>query len=134
MESDDTELWEEVKRSIRPLKGKAIARSGTKHKTSIKKPLPVAREKTPESKPPSSPLPARQIRKLRRQDIPIEATLDLHGMTVEKAHGALTRFLGRARQKGMRCVEIVTGRGNPERGTGKLRRQLPLWLEQETGI
>ncbi|MDB5478057.1 MAG: Smr family protein, partial [Alphaproteobacteria bacterium] len=33
----------------------------------------------------------------------------------------------------LRCVEIVTGRGSPERGTGQLKRMLPLWL-QDGGI
>ena len=91
--------------------------------------------KPAEAKPVTkSPLPAKQVRKLRSQKIPIEATLDLHGMTLERAHKAVHSFLARARKNHVRCVEIVTGKGNPERGTGQLKRNLPLWLEQEPQI
>lgn len=53
-------------------------------------------------------------------------TLDLHGHTVQRAHAALHAFLRAAHAEGLRCVEIVTGRG--QREDGALRRELPHWL------
>jgi DNA-nicking Smr family endonuclease len=53
--------------------------------------------------------------------------LDLHGMTAQHAFAALRAFLRAAHADRVRCVEIVTGRGNGESG-GVLRRELPLWL------
>src|SRR5580658_2363717 len=53
--------------------------------------------------------------------------LDLHGMTAQHAFAALRAFLRAAHTDRVRCVEIVTGRGNGETG-GVLRRELPLWL------
>ncbi len=53
-------------------------------------------------------------------------TLDLHGHTVQCAHDALHGFLRAAHAEGLRCVEIVTGRG--QREDGALRRELPHWL------
>jgi DNA-nicking Smr family endonuclease len=53
--------------------------------------------------------------------------LDLHGMTVHHAYHALRTFLRAAHADHVRCVEIVTGRGNAE-GSGVLRRELPMWL------
>lgn len=53
--------------------------------------------------------------------------LDLHGMTAQRAFHALTGFLRLAHADGVRCVEIVTGRGSGENG-GVIRRELPLWL------
>ncbi len=53
-------------------------------------------------------------------------TLDLHGHTVQRAHDALHAFLRGAHSEGLRCVEIVTGRG--QREDGALRRELPHWL------
>ncbi len=53
-------------------------------------------------------------------------TLDLHGHTVQRAHDALHAFLRTAHAEGLRCVEIVTGRG--QREDGALRRELPHWL------
>jgi DNA-nicking Smr family endonuclease len=54
-------------------------------------------------------------------------TLDLHGRTAQRAYHALHAFLHAAQADGVRCVEIVTGRGTGESG-GVLRRELPMWL------
>ena len=54
-------------------------------------------------------------------------TLDLHGRTAQRAFHALTRFLRTGQSDGLRCVEVITGRGLGETG-GVLRRELPLWL------
>jgi DNA-nicking Smr family endonuclease len=65
--------------------------------------------------------------------------LDLHGMTAQRAFQALTGFLRGAHADGLRCVEIVNGRGNPlgsangtgaGEGTGVIRREFPLWLNR----
>ena len=53
-------------------------------------------------------------------------TLDLHGWTASRAHSALHAFLQTAHAEGLRCVEVVTGRGQREEGV--LRRELPQWL------
>jgi DNA-nicking Smr family endonuclease len=64
-------------------------------------------------------------------------TLDLHGMTAQRAFQALTSFLRTAHAEHVRCVEIVTGRGAGEargdgrgEGRGVLRREFPLWLNR----
>ncbi len=56
-------------------------------------------------------------------------TLDLHGRTAQRAFHAVHAFLHGAHSDGVRCVEIITGRGAGETG-GVLRRELPLWLNQ----
>jgi DNA-nicking Smr family endonuclease len=54
-------------------------------------------------------------------------TLDLHGRTAQRAFHALHAFLHAAQADGVRCVEVITGRGSGETG-GVLRRELPMWL------
>jgi DNA-nicking Smr family endonuclease len=54
-------------------------------------------------------------------------TLDLHGMTAQRAFHALVPFLRTAHAEQARCVEIVTGRGSGETG-GVIRREFPHWL------
>ena len=54
-------------------------------------------------------------------------TLDLHGRTAQRAFHSLVPFLRTAHADGVRCVEVITGRGSGETG-GVLRRELPLWL------
>jgi DNA-nicking Smr family endonuclease len=50
-----------------------------------------------------------------------EATLDLHGMTVEPALAQLKKFLSDARQLGRRCVLIVHGKGTHSEHGAPLR-------------
>ena len=52
----------------------------------------------------------------------IEARLDLHGSTAAKAHHEVRHFLETAYGSGLRCVEIITGKGEI------LARELPHWL------
>jgi DNA-nicking Smr family endonuclease len=54
-------------------------------------------------------------------------TLDLHGMTAQRAFHALAAFLRTAHADQVRCVEVVTGRGSGETG-GVIRREFPHWL------
>ncbi len=67
--------------------------------------------------------------RLRSGKLATERTLDLHGQTVQRAHHALVSFLRGAHADRVRCVEIITGRGNGETG-GVIRRELPHWLNQ----
>jgi len=48
--------------------------------------------------------------------------LDLHGFTAARAHHAVTHFIERAHAEQLRCVEIITGKGEV------LAREVPLWL------
>jgi DNA-nicking Smr family endonuclease len=65
--------------------------------------------------------------RFRRGQLASARKLDLHGMTAQQAFHALRAFLRTAQSDGLRCVEIVTGRGNGEYG-GVLRREFALWL------
>lgn len=70
--------------------------------------------------------------------MPIEARLDLHGMSQIQAHHALERFILRCHARGMRCVLLVTGKGTPrasstgtdDRKTGILKQKVPEWLRE----
>jgi len=78
-------------------------------------------------KTPSTPVPNRgKERRVRRGQMPISATLDLHGHTQETAQNMLAGFLARQRQTGGGCVLVITGKGR--RGEGILRARLLEWL------
>ncbi|MBU6499314.1 MAG: Smr/MutS family protein, partial [Rhodospirillales bacterium] len=64
--------------------------------------------------------------RLRTGRLAPERTLDLHGRTAQRAFHALESFLRAAHADGVRCVEVITGRGPAEGGV--LRRELPHWL------
>jgi DNA-nicking Smr family endonuclease len=93
--------------------------------------------------PPLGPLERRTSQKLARGQIEVEAVLDLHGHSQERAHGALLDFIARSRGRGLRCILVITGKGAspyarhtlhgstfyevPER-QGVLRSAVPRWL------
>lgn len=79
-------------------------------------------------------------RRLGRGALEPEARIDLHGMTAERAHRALTRFILSAHAGGKRCVLVITGKGGRPRdadlgqirdyggGAGVLKTLTPEWL------
>jgi hypothetical protein len=128
--------WAAYARLIRPLPGRAVP------------PLPEVRiEPGPPDRfvPPLAPrrtarpavtlavgdqpggLDSASWNRFRSGKLTPERTLDLHGRTAQRAFHALHAFLLAAYTDGVRCVEIITGRGTGEAG-GVLRRELPLWL------
>jgi DNA-nicking Smr family endonuclease len=67
--------------------------------------------------------------RLRRGRLPIQSTLDLHGLTQSEAHAAVQGFVARAIDRGLRTVLIVTGKGRRD-GAGVLKSALPRWLNE----
>lgn len=75
---------------------------------------------------------ANTTRRLRRGQLPVEAVLDLHGMTQEAAEIALAGFIRRAHGSRKRVVQVITGKGRFSAVEGGvLRRALPRWLQTE---
>jgi len=77
----------------------------------------------------------KSFQRLKRGKLVPEARLDLHGMTLDQAHGALIGFMLRAHGAGKRLVLIVTGKGKDRDGGGPipvrhgvLRHNVPHWL------
>jgi DNA-nicking Smr family endonuclease len=72
--------------------------------------------------------------KLRRGHWSVQAELDLHGLTVDEAHDALSDFVVAARARRFRCVRVIHGKGLTSPGRepvlkGKVRRWLAHWDE-----
>lgn len=76
-------------------------------------------------------------RSLRKGERAPDARLDLHGMTLDRAHTALRAFILASQQRGHRCVLVITGKGEayrhgrePSDGhvSGTLKRDVPRWL------
>lgn len=69
------------------------------------------------------------LRDLRKGRWPVQASLDLHGCTLEDAHRRLQGFLKDCLDYGARCVRVVhgVGYGSPD-GVGVLGPQVRGWL------
>lgn len=66
-----------------------------------------------------------------------EGRLDLHGLTLERAHPRLNGFIMDAYTSGKRLVLVITGKGKSKDDSGPipmrlgvLRHQVPMWLSQ----
>jgi DNA-nicking Smr family endonuclease len=107
-----------------------VAESSTQHGLSR---VAISDLKAPSAKSfPLAPLGRRLRQRVARGREPIDARIDLHGLTQLEAHAALLRFLRRARADGARIVLVVTGKGSGNREDsserGVLKRQVPMWL------
>lgn len=65
-------------------------------------------------------------RRITRERDPIEARLDLHGLTQFAAEDRLKAFLRQAQASGLRAVLVITGKGAS--GDGVIRKRAPEWL------
>ena len=71
----------------------------------------------------------RLAERLKRGRLPVQSSLDLHGLTQPEAHAAVEGFIARAAERGLRTVLIVTGKGRRD-GGGVLKSALPRWLNE----
>jgi DNA-nicking Smr family endonuclease len=131
----DREEWTAYAERVAPMRKRAAPKPAAPPAEPAPKPTPkpAARRATPTPPPdlavgaPPGGLDRASWQKLRTGRTAPTRTLDLHGRTAQRAHHALHAFLLAAQADGVRCVEIVTGRGSGEAG-GVLRRELPMWL------
>lgn len=149
LSEDDKDVWERVKKTAtplvtplftpRPLEDLELPAQPRK----IKKPrLPEApKVTTPPLKPPKPSAPAmdsRNFEKLRRGKLKPERRIDLHGMTADRARGALVDFVLTSHARDLRLVLVITGKGQTHRDegwavpqrAGVLKQSLPLWISQ----
>lgn len=150
----DWHLWTEVTRTVSPLHPERLKKEASE---ALTPPGPAGPVETP-VKPrvnghtapppltlprvamhaPEKPIEPKLNRKLRRGHIPIDATVDLHGLRQDEAHAALRRFITARHARGDRTVLVVTGKGLKKTGWGQieqkgvLRYMLPLWLSEKT--
>jgi DNA-nicking Smr family endonuclease len=144
LSDEEIALWTEVARSVArrrgatlPTPSKPVGAGARAPAPSLLPAEPPAGRPAKPSAPPLAPIERRLKRELARGRAPIDAALDLHGLTQAEAHQALRGFLRHSQTRGARLVIIVTGKGGAidelsgwpnERGV--LKRLTPLWLRE----
>jgi len=150
--ADDAALWGHVAASVEPLEPryKNVPAAGRGTEKAPPRPTPP-NGRTDTAVPPSFVDPKAVVKsrpvlpelahgitpgidkstatRLKKGRQPIEARLDLHGMTQAEAHPALDRFIENSYRAGRRGVLVITGKGTKPDGTvGVLRQAVPRWL------
>jgi DNA-nicking Smr family endonuclease len=128
-------LWKAYVRDVVPMSGRGGIRGDVPAEPARKTKargddVCVPAPKTPLPKPAreAPQLDARTGQRLRRGQVPIEGTLDLHGMTQQEAHLKLNDYIVKAHARKKRCVLVITGKGKSGEGTGVLRQKFPQWM------
>jgi DNA-nicking Smr family endonuclease len=148
---EERELWQKVAHTATPLP-EALRREKKAMKAPIRPspdPEPVAlsrafgivaknRQSLAQDTAPQKTGPVmdkKTFGKMRRGKLVPEARIDLHGMTLDQAHPALSRFILTTYARGFRLVLVITGKGQQDDGhdflprqRGVLKRQVPMWL------
>ena len=147
----DFQLWVDVTETVLPLKPRRRLRVSqslpmppadpAKPPAGKRKPakiiaMPPYQSPQKPGKAPVGLIEPRLRQKLGRGQVPIDGTLDLHGMRQDEAHAALSRYLRSRSARGDRTVLVITGKGlkkvNGDPRTiverGVLRTMLPIWL------
>ena len=76
-----------------------------------------------------------QLRKLKLGQIAFEGSLDLHGMTVEKARETLWDFIAEATKLEVRCVRVTHGKAARLDGTRPMiKSHVNTWLRQHPQV
>ncbi|ABR62042.1 Smr/MutS family protein [Sinorhizobium medicae] len=144
LSAEDRILWGKVARSARPMPGrlddleellggaaeiKAVPgpeADSSSAPEKIDRGFSISREKMEQR--PHHPLERPVKRKLAKGRLTLEARIDLHGMIQSEANGLLLQFLLRARERGMRHVLVITGKGTSLGSDGALKRAVPFWF------
>lgn len=162
LRDDELSLWRQVARTTRPLRSDEPPESATSRpKSEATEPVPrvaptpltpfrvgeraagvgdMRHDVLPGLADRMSALPVRMDKKthgrLKRGKLAPEARIDLHGMTADRAHAALTGFVLRAYAQQKRLVLVITGKGkrDDQQGPipvrqGVLRHNVPHWLQ-----
>ena len=152
LKPEDEALWGAVTKDIAPIKRSRVQ---TTQPVSPKPRHPIRRESMTDmigASAPSGPvvstdaggsltgMDGARARRLQRGALPIDARLDLHGLTQDKAYRVLTRFLARAQVMDNRVILVITGKGGAPKPdpdnmfrdtrTGVLRNAVPQWLAE----
>jgi DNA-nicking Smr family endonuclease len=130
---DDAALWQDAVRGVAPLQRRhppALTASGAARPSVVVAPGEnrAERRSAPYAPHRFGGIDRATAERFKRGLRPIEARLDLHGMTQAEAHRALGEFVRAASAAGRRSLLVITGRGTDQRGT--LKNAVPRWLDE----
>lgn len=134
-DNEETRLWQDYTHDIVPVKKRSplpkdslplapLKRAAVRKKAAEPNLPPTIKKPSATQQAPQ--LDGRLEQRLRRGQVALDGTLDLHGMTQEEAHGKLNSYITRAHARNKRCLLVITGKGRG--GEGILRQKFPQWM------
>ncbi len=140
--AEDSRIWTQVAKTVTPLseeKGHLLKQEMNRlleatspgNLTASRK-LDIVSQWSPPSQPKQAmslithPIEDQIQKNIGKGRQAIDARIDLHGMTQDRARFALLDFLQMAQRANNRIVLVITGKG--DQGRGALRANVPRWL------
>ena len=147
-QDDDGELFRAAMRDVRPLK------DGGRHAPRKAPPSPQPRQREADEAAvlrEMMDVPSMDVgeelsfkapgvqesvyRRLKRGTYHMGRELDLHGMRADEAKLAVARFLADCKERDIRCVRIIHGKGLRSKGEGPvLKQRLDGWLRRRSDV
>jgi len=135
--NDDEALWKAVTETVKPLDSKIPAKKA--EHVSLRKKLTI--DVHPSRHSPDfdytvcDPLTEGDLRAMDKKTgqrfksgaMEIDARLDLHGYTLDKAFDVLKNFIHGQSRRNARCLLVITGKGGML-GRGVLKAEMPVWI------
>ena len=136
-ENDDQALWKAVTETVKPLDSKTPAKKA--EHVSLRKKLTL--DVHPSRHSPDldyaicDPLTEGDLHAMDKKTgqrfksgaMQIDARLDLHGYTLDKAFEVLKNFIHNQSRQNARCLLVITGKGGLL-GRGVLKAEMPAWI------
>lgn len=145
----DPEAWQQVTGAVKPIRRGNVAAKPLAPLPKVFRPEGAgsaayaridAKEKRPllpgkQGERPTPQMDKRLKQRFQRGELPIEARLDLHGLTLANAERAMSKLIRDSLAQQKRCLLVITGKGarssdNAVQGRGVLRNWLPDYLRR----
>lgn len=135
--NDDEALWKAVTETVKPLDSKIPAKKA--EHVSLRKKLTIdvhpSRHSpdfdysvcTPLIEGDFHAMDKKTGERFKAGAMSIDARLDLHGYTLDKAFDVLKNFIHDQSRRNARCLLVITGKGGLL-GRGVLKAEMPVWM------
>jgi DNA-nicking Smr family endonuclease len=131
--ADERRLWREVAKTVKARRSlpheedePRVSAMSVAKKAAARAMIPAPAKVPVKPKQAAPPANRGAEKKVRRGKLEIDAKLDLHGHTQDRAQAALERFLRAAHARGDRTVIVITGIGRG--GEGIIKRRFTDWI------
>ncbi|MCC2646822.1 MAG: hypothetical protein K0R02_887 [Rickettsiaceae bacterium] len=126
-EKDSEELWLNFKKDVEKLNNRQKALTIEKKSLRNFKPSNIS-PKLPNITSEIQPFDYKVKRKITREKVSVEATLDLHGLTIEQAEKEVETFIIECYKRSKTYILIITGKGELSHAKATLRTEFPRFL------
>lgn len=139
-DNDDEKFWFESIKDVTRLPQSNIVncqKNNTQLKRKKDQTIPLTIYKHDLNLGTTSDIDRNTMRRFKREEFGVDNTLDLHGLTEDKAYKAVYNFITSSYLSGKRCILIITGKGSvhPDEDIfapkGVLKDRVPQWLQTD---